>query len=67
MVCRPRNEELSVTVVDGAGRSLKIPAWMLAPDAAQFQVSAQAEIGPRALLSVAELLRTLVENERGEN
>jgi len=47
---------VSVTVIEPAGTHLKLPAWMLAPDAGRFSVADEATIAPRALLELSDLL-----------
>src|SRR5439155_15360125 len=46
---RPRNPVLPVTVVDEAGSVLRIPAWMLAPEAVHYQLAAQATLDAQTL------------------
>ena len=46
----------AVTVKDPAGNRLKIPMWMLAPDAGRFKLSPQATLSVSALLLLLELL-----------
>ena len=47
----------AVTVVDPTGRRLKIPCWMLSAEAGELGLTAQAMVGVRALLNLAELLK----------
>ena len=47
----------AVTVADPTGRRLKIPCWMLSAEAGELGLTAQAVVGVRALLNLAELLK----------
>ena len=57
---RPRHPELPVTVVDEAGFGLRIPAWMVAPEAAHYQLAAQATLDAQTLRALAALLMPLL-------
>src|SRR5262252_7556710 len=57
---RPRHPELPVTVVDEAGFSLRIPAWMVAPEAAHYQLAEQATLDAQTLRALAALLMPLL-------
>jgi hypothetical protein len=57
VVCAPRKEDGAVTVIDPPGFHLKIPLWMVSPQASEYQLSAQAEISARALVSLVNLLK----------
>jgi hypothetical protein len=48
----------AVTVVGPDERHLKIPTWMTRPQAAGFEVSAQAAIEPDALFALRALLKS---------
>lgn len=63
---RARSDDAPVTVVDPSGATLKIPAWMLSPQASRPALSAEATISPRALLELEELLRPLLESAAHE-
>ena len=52
---RPRNPELPVTVVDETGFGLRIPAWMVAPEAAHYQLAEQATLDAQTLRALAAL------------
>ena len=61
---RPRNPMLPVTVVDEAGSVLRIPAWMLAPEAVHYQLAAQATLDAPTLRALAALLMSLLDDGR---
>ena len=63
---QPRRADASVTVVEPSGATLKVPAWMLLPQAAQHALSADATIDARALLELDDLVRRLLEGESRE-
>jgi len=50
-----------VTVAAPTGYRVKIPLWMVAPQAAGFELSGTPEVSPRALLSLAEILDPLLD------
>jgi hypothetical protein len=53
---RPKRGEGAVSVIDPAGRRLKIPVWMICSDAAEIRVSDQAHLNGDALLKLASLI-----------
>ena len=55
-----------VTVVDLAANHLKIPTWMVLPEAARHCLCAEATIAMPSLLELEELLRPLLEQTRQE-
>ena len=61
VVCTPRKGDGAITIIDPTGFRLKIPAWMVSPEATRYMLSDQAQICPGALLSLANLLNTLKE------
>ena len=63
VVRRPRQGDGAVSVVDPAGRRLKIPMWMVLPDSAEMKIGEQAHLNKEALLSLAALLDTLSDTE----
>jgi hypothetical protein len=63
VACGPRREGGHVTVIDPEGVRLKIPAWMLLPEAARHSLSSKAAISDRALLSLCDLIG--IESVRG--
>ncbi len=56
VACRPRREDGCVTVIDPEGVRLKIPAWMLLPEAAWHSLSSEAAISDHALLRLCDLI-----------
>ena len=54
---RSRHPGASVTIIDPSAVSLKVPSWMLSPDAATYGLSDTATMAPRALLALADLLQ----------
>jgi hypothetical protein len=58
----PRNLEFPVTVVDETGFGLRIPAWMVAPEAAHYQLADQATLDTRTLRALAALLMPLFDD-----
>ena len=63
-ICRPRDPAISVTVMNHFGHGLRIPAWMLSPEAAHFQRSDQAIIALSALRTLANLIDDVFEEDR---
>src|SRR5437660_10408401 len=59
---RSRNPELPVTVVDENGTGLRLPAWMVAPEAAHYQLAEQATIDVQTLRALAALLIPLLDD-----
>ena len=59
---RPRHPELPVTVVDETGFSLRIPAWMVVPEAAHYQLADQATLDAQTLRALAALLMPLLDD-----
>jgi hypothetical protein len=64
VMSRPRNPGLPVTVVDEAGSVLRIPAWMLAPEAVHYQLAEQATLDAQTLRALAALLLSLLDDGR---
>ena len=56
IVRRPERGEGAVSVIDRAGRRLKIPVWMLSPEAAGIMISERVHLSKEALLSLTSLL-----------
>ena len=54
--CRTRRQHDPVTVIAPDGVQLKIPAWMLLPEAARYDLSNQAAISGSAWLRLCDLL-----------
>ena len=59
---RPRHPGSPVTVVDKAGFSLRLPAWMVAPEAAHYQLADQATLDAQTLRALAALLMPLFDD-----
>ncbi|HSX77041.1 MAG TPA: hypothetical protein VLQ80_00520 [Candidatus Saccharimonadia bacterium] len=59
---RSRNPELPVTVVDENGTGLRLPAWMVAPEAAHYQLAEQATLDVQTLRALAALLIPLLDD-----
>ena len=57
---RPRHPGSPVTAMDEAGFGLRIPAWMVAPESAHYQLAAYATLDARALRALAALLMPLL-------
>ena len=53
---RPKRGDGAVSVMDPAGKRLKIPVWMLSPGAANIKTNEQALLSREALLSLTLLL-----------
>ena len=54
---RPKREDGAVSVMDPAGKRLKIPVWMLSPTAANIKTNERALLSREALLSLTSLLK----------
>src|SRR5437764_12666988 len=62
---RPKRGDGAVSVIDPAGRRLKIPVWMLLPECAGIRMSRRPHLGKEALLSLASLIASqLAANDR---
>ncbi len=59
---RSRNPELPVTVVDETGTGLRLPAWMVAPEAAHYHLAEQATLDVQTLRALAALLIPLLDD-----
>ena len=59
---RSRNPELPVTVINETGTGLRIPAWMVAPEAAHYHLAAQATLDVQTLRALAALLIPLLDD-----
>lgn len=53
---RARRVHDAATVIDPEGVQRKMPAWMLAPEAAEYHLSTQAVISASAWLRLCDLL-----------
>ena len=56
VINKPKKEDGAVTVIAPDGARLKIPIWMVSPQAAQIELSEKAEISVRALVALVHLL-----------
>ena len=54
---KPKRGDGAVSIMDPAGKRLKIPVWMLAPAAASIKTSDQALLSRDVLLKLTSLLR----------
>jgi hypothetical protein len=54
---RPKRGEGAVLVLDSAGKRLKIPVWMLLPEAAHFKITEQAHLSKESLLHLTLLFQ----------
>ena len=55
----PRNSTGATTVQHPDGNTIKVPVWMLQPEAAQLALQSQIELSSKALLSLVDLLASL--------
>lgn len=53
---RPKRGDGAVSIMDPAGKRLKIPVWMLSPAAANIKTTERALLSTEALLSLTSLL-----------
>jgi hypothetical protein len=53
---KPRSADTAIKALDPTGRGLKIPLWMLSPDAKTQVIAEQSTIAVQALLSTYKLL-----------
>ena len=51
---------LPITVADETGTGLQIPAWMLAPEAAHYQLAEHAILDTQTLRAITVLLMPLL-------
>jgi hypothetical protein len=51
----------AVSIRDPAGKRLKIPVWMLSPDASHVQIVAQPLLSKEALLSLTSLIAPVLD------
>jgi len=64
---RPERGDGAVSVMDRAGKRLKIPVWMLSPECARMVISEQARLSKEALLSLARLLSLYAVEDHGHD
>ena len=53
---KPKRGDGAVSVIDQAGKRLKIPVWMLSPDSSGIKISERVHLSKEALLSLTSLL-----------
>ena len=58
VIRKPKRGDGAVTVMDAAGRRLKIPVWMLLPECAEIKITERPRLSREALLSLTSLLPT---------
>ena len=56
VVRRPKRDDGAVSVLDQAGKRLKIPVWMLTPECGEISISQEALLSRESLLSLASLI-----------
>jgi hypothetical protein len=64
---RPKRGDGAVSVIDRAGKRLKIPVWMLSPEAGSIAISERIHLSKEALLSLASLLSLHAGENRGHD
>jgi hypothetical protein len=64
---RPKRGDGAVSVVDPAGKRLKIPVWMLSPDAAEIKIKEQAHLSREALVNLVSLIARPTAGEIHDN
>src|SRR5258708_20127819 len=67
IVRRPKRGDGAVSVIDQTGRRLKIPVWMLSPEAAGTVISEQIHLSKAALLFLPSLLPFLPAEDHGHD
>ena len=55
---RPAKSDGAVTVVDPIGKRLKIPTWMLLPEASHAEIASRAYLSRDSLLSLVSVLKS---------
>jgi len=64
---KPKRGDGAVSVIDQAGKRLKIPVWMLSPDSSGIKISERVHISKEALLSLTSLLSPHAGEDRGHD
>ena len=64
---KPKRGDGAVSVIDQAGKRLKIPVWMLSPDSIGIKISERVHLSKEALLSLTSLLSPHVGEDRGHD
>src|SRR5207248_6133791 len=62
---KPKKGDGAVVVMDAVGKRLKIPVWMLSPEAARAEIARGAYLNSDSLLSLATLLQGATGKDRG--
>ena len=64
---KPKRGDGAVSVIDQAGKRLKIPVWMLSPDSSGIKISERVHLNKEALLSLTSLLSPHAGEDRGHD
>ena len=64
---KPKRGDGAVSVIDQAGKRLKIPVWMLSPDSSGIRLSERVHLSKEALLSLTSLLSPHAGEDRGHD
>jgi hypothetical protein len=67
IVRRPKRGDGAVSVIDQTGKRLKIPVWMLSPDAGSIAINERIHLSKEALLSLASLLSVRTGEDHGRD
>ena len=65
VIAWPRRATGAATVQHPDGKPLKIPLWMLQPDAARLCLSEQAELAASALLALVDVIQVCSRDSDG--
>jgi len=65
VVRKPKKGDGAVIVIDALGKRLKIPVWMLSPEAARTAIGRNAYLNRDSLLSLAMLIPGATGKDRG--
>jgi hypothetical protein len=61
---KPKKGDGAVIVMDAVGKRLKIPVWMLSPEAARAEIGTDAYLNSDSLLSLAILMQEAMGKDR---
>src|SRR5262249_4661065 len=61
VVRKPKRGDGAVSIRDPAGKRLKIPVWMITPDASHVQIVEQPLLSKEALLSLTSLIAPVMD------
>jgi hypothetical protein len=64
---KPKRGDGAVSVIDQAGKRLKIPVWMLSPDSIGIKISERVHLSKEALLSLTSLISPHAGEDRGHD